>query len=62
MYPQGEAEAQPEEFDDLRFDHFFLQPLYSPELETNTQKAIDYCLLNPKWKLSVQTHKLIGID
>ncbi len=62
VYPQGEAEAQPENFEDLEFDHFFLQPLYSPELEANTQQAIDYCLSHPKWKLSVQTHKLIGID
>lgn len=61
VYPQVEAEAQPEEFVDLQFDHFFLQPLDSPERETNTQQAIEYCLLNPLWKLSVQTHKLIGI-
>ena len=62
VYPQFEPEAQPEEFDDLQFDHFFLQPLDSPERDANTQRAIDYCLLNPLWKLSVQTHKLIGID
>ena len=62
VYPQVEPEAQPEEFDDLPFDHFFLQPLDGPEREANTQRAIDYCLLNPLWKLSVQTHKLIGID
>ncbi len=62
VYPQVEAEAQPEEFENLQFDYFFLQPLDSPEREANTRRAIDYCLLNPLWKLSVQTHKLIGID
>ena len=62
VYPQVEAEVQPEEFNDLQFDHFFLQPLDSLERVANTQRAIDYCLLHPLWKLSVQTHKLIGID
>ncbi len=62
VYPQPEAEAQPEEFEGLPFDHFYLQPMDSPELADNTRRAIDYCLAHPQWKLSVQTHKIIGID
>jgi len=62
VYPQTEDEAQPGRFSHLLFDHFFLQPLDSPEREANTRIAIEYCLQNPKWKLSVQTHKIIGID
>lgn len=61
VYPQVEAEAQPEEFEGLAFGYFFLQPLDSPEKSQNTQAAIDYCLSHPKWRLSLQTHKLIGI-
>ncbi len=62
VYPQVEAEAQPERFEKLEFEHFFLQPLHSSELAANTDKAIAYCLGHPLWKLSVQTHKLVGID
>ena len=62
VYPQAEAEAQPEEFEDLVFEHFFLQPLHSEALQLNTQETIDYCLKHPRWKLSLQTHKLIGIN
>ena len=62
VYPQVEAEAQPERFADLEFDNFFLQPCDGAEAAANTRAAIDYCLANPQWRLSVQTHKLIGID
>ncbi|MGI9238891.1 MAG: 7-carboxy-7-deazaguanine synthase [Woeseiaceae bacterium] len=62
VFPQVEQEAQPAMFSDLRFDHYFLQPLDSPERESNTRKAIEYCLSNPRWKLSLQTHKIIGIE
>lgn len=61
VYPQEEAAAQPEEFARLRFEHFFLQPLDGPEREENTRRAVDYCLAHPRWKLSVQTHKVLGI-
>lgn len=61
VYPQVESEAQPEQFAHLSFDHFFLQPLDGPELEDNTQRAIRYCLEHPQWRLSVQTHKVLGI-
>lgn len=59
VYPQEGAE--PELFDDLEFEHFFLQPMDGFQQARNTGLAIDYCLLHPKWRLSIQTHKLIGI-
>jgi 7-carboxy-7-deazaguanine synthase (Cx14CxxC type) len=62
VYPQSEAEAQPEKFIDLQFDRFYLQPLDGPDVGTNTRLAIDYCLSHPQWKLSMQTHKVLGID
>jgi 7-carboxy-7-deazaguanine synthase (Cx14CxxC type) len=62
VYPQAEDDAQPERFGDLRFEHFFLQPLDSPEREENTRLAVEYCLAHPQWKLSLQTHKVLGID
>lgn len=62
VYPQPEAEARPEAFENLSFEHFFLQPLHCEDLQLNTQQAIDYCLQHPRWKLSLQTHKLLGIN
>jgi 7-carboxy-7-deazaguanine synthase len=59
IYPQPGAE--PETFQDLDFQHFFLQPMDGPDRERNTKLAIDYCMANPRWKLSLQTHKLLGI-
>jgi 7-carboxy-7-deazaguanine synthase len=61
VYPQAEAEAQPESFEDLAFDHFFLQPKDGPEAMQNTQLALTYCLEHPQWRLGLQTHKFIGI-
>ena len=61
VYPQEETEAQPANFVDLQFEHFFLQPLDDSELQQNTRRAVDYCLAHPQWKLSVQTHKVLGI-
>lgn len=61
VYPQIEVEAQPERFVTMEFDNFFLQPLDNAAKEQNTRAATDYCLANPTWKLSLQTHKLIGI-
>ena len=60
VYPQ--QENQPEDFLHLKFSHFYLQPLDDPNRAVNTQKTIDYCLKHPQWKLSVQTHKYLGID
>lgn len=48
-------------YEDLDFDHFFVQPMDGPLLEQNTRLAIDVCKRNPKWKLSLQTHKLLQI-
>jgi 7-carboxy-7-deazaguanine synthase len=59
IYPQEGGE--PERYAHLVFDHFFLQPMDSPEREANTEAAIRYCRTHPKWRLSLQTHKLIGI-
>ncbi len=61
VYPQ--PENTPEQFEDLDFDHFFLQPMDAPyHTGRNTKAAVEYCLQNPKWKLSLQTHKMIGIE
>ena len=61
VYPQREPEAQPERFESLAFEHFFLQPMDGPEAAEHTRRAIAYCLRHPKWRLSVQTHKVVGI-
>jgi 7-carboxy-7-deazaguanine synthase len=61
VYPQREPEAQPERFEELDFAHFFLQPMDGPERATNTERALQYCLEHPQWRLSLQTHKLLGI-
>jgi 7-carboxy-7-deazaguanine synthase (Cx14CxxC type) len=59
VYPQ--ADAPPEKFERLDFQHFFLQPMDGPDISANTELAIDYCLRHPRWRLSIQTHKLVGI-
>jgi 7-carboxy-7-deazaguanine synthase len=59
VYPQ--ADALPVQFEDLAFDRFYLQPMDGPSREANTQAAIDYCKDHPQWRLSLQTHKLLGI-
>ena len=59
VYPQPGAD--PEKFAGLAFDHFFLQPMDSPERAKNTALAVDYCLAHPQWRLSLQTHKITGI-
>lgn len=59
VYPQ--AGAPPERFAGLDFRYFFLQPMDGPQRERNTQIAIEYCRAHPQWRLSLQTHKLIGI-
>lgn len=62
VYPQEEAEAQPGRFEALQFANFFLQPLDSARRESNTELALRYCLEHPQWRLSLQTHKYLGID
>jgi organic radical activating enzyme len=64
VYPQPQPEAQPERFASLDFGAFFLQPLDAGEVaatRANTQAALAYCLAHPQWRLSLQTHKLLGI-
>ena len=60
VYPQ--ADLLPDSLPwDLNFEHFFLQPMDGPCLRENTRAAVAYCLANPKWRLSVQAHKIIGL-
>lgn len=59
VYPQ--TGAAPERYAQLEFRHFFLQPMDGPEKAHNTRLATEYCLAHPSWRLSLQTHKLIGI-
>ena len=59
VYPQ--PDAAPEHFADLAFDRFSLQLMDGPDVVENTARAIDYCLRHPQWRLSLQTHKTLGI-
>ena len=59
VYPQ--AKADPGRFESLDFERFYLQPMDGPERDANTQAAIAYCLSHPRWRLSVQTHKYLGL-
>ncbi|MGN6390788.1 MAG: 7-carboxy-7-deazaguanine synthase [Gemmatimonadales bacterium] len=59
VYPQ--EGAPPERYVSLRFREFFLQPMDGPAREANTRAALEYCLAHPRWRLSLQTHKLLGI-
>jgi 7-carboxy-7-deazaguanine synthase len=59
VFPQ-EA-AMPSKFETLEFDNFFLQPMDGPRVRENTELAVEYCMSHPRWRLSLQTHKLLGI-
>jgi 7-carboxy-7-deazaguanine synthase (Cx14CxxC type) len=59
VYPQ--AGAEPERYADLAFHHFYLQPMDGPDRERNTELAFRYVAEHPQWKVSLQTHKLMGI-
>jgi 7-carboxy-7-deazaguanine synthase len=59
VFPQELAD--PALFEQLDFTHFLLQPMDGPDLERNTRLAAAYCLMHPRWRLSLQTHKLLGI-
>jgi 7-carboxy-7-deazaguanine synthase len=59
IYPQ--AGTEPKKYAALLFDNFFLQPMDNADREANTRAATEYCLAHPQWRLSLQTHKLIGI-
>ncbi len=59
VFPQ--AGAEPERYRGLEFQHFFLQPMDGPDRAANTARAVRYCLEHPEWRLSLQTHKMLGI-
>lgn len=59
VYPQEGAD--PALYECLDFRHFLLQPMDGPEILRNTKAAVDYCLAHPRWRLSLQTHKMIGV-
>ena len=59
VFPQPGAE--PERFERLQFENFFLQPMDGPVRAANTRLAVHYCLAHPRWRLSLQIHKLLGI-
>jgi 7-carboxy-7-deazaguanine synthase (Cx14CxxC type) len=59
VYPQ--PDAPPGAYAHLAFDHFSLQPMDGPELEAHTRAAVAYCLAHPHWRLSIQTHKVLGL-
>ncbi len=61
VYPQAHPDAQPERFEAMAFTEFFLQPMDGPDAAANTAAALAYCLAHPRWRLSIQTHKLLGI-
>ncbi|HEX9579671.1 MAG TPA: 7-carboxy-7-deazaguanine synthase [Gemmatimonadales bacterium] len=59
VYPQNGLD--PAQFEFLEFSHFSLQPMDGPDRERNTELALQYCMAHPRWRLSLQTHKLVGI-
>jgi 7-carboxy-7-deazaguanine synthase (Cx14CxxC type) len=59
VFPQDGA--PPEAFEDLAFERFLLQPMDGPDRDKNTRLTIEYCLTHPQWRLSLQTHKYLGI-
>ncbi len=59
VHPQNKL--HPGDFESWDFNHFYLQPMDGPELKKNTALCLDFCKKNPRWKLSIQTHKLLGI-
>ncbi len=59
VFPQSEFD--PAQFESFEFKHFFLQPMDGPSRAANTQLAVEYCMDHPLWRLSLQTHKLLGI-
>jgi len=59
IFPQ--ANLNPADYENLEFDHFFIQPMDTPNLKENTRLALQYCLEHPQWRLSLQMHKIVGI-
>lgn len=61
VFPQDEPELAPQQFEHLAFEHFYLQPKAGDDDEKNLAATIDYCQQHPRWRLSLQTHKMIGL-
>lgn len=61
VFPQPSLMPHDLPLEKLAFDHYLLQPMDGPNQASNTQAAIAYCQANPRWRLSVQTHKMVGI-
>ena len=61
VYPQLEEEMNPSHFTQLDFVHFFVQPMATDKDNEHLQETLEYCLRNPQWKLSLQTHKIVGV-
>jgi 7-carboxy-7-deazaguanine synthase len=59
VFPQNECD--PSVFADMNFQHFYLQPMDGPNRDENVRQALEYCLANPQWQLSLQIHKLVGL-
>ena len=59
VFPQ--RDAMPDRFESMEFGNFFLQPMDGPDVADNTRRAVEYCMEHPQWRLSLQTHKLLGI-
>ena len=59
VFPQ--TKAMPDRFENLAFEHFWLQPMDGPDQAANTVLAMEHCLTHPRWRLSIQTHKYIGV-
>jgi 7-carboxy-7-deazaguanine synthase (Cx14CxxC type) len=59
IHPQSGAE--PEHYTNLPFRHFFLQPMDGPDRDRNTRATVEYCLRDPRWRISMQMHKILGI-
>ena len=59
VYPQ--EGAVPEDFENLHFQHFLLQPQDGPSVKENTRRAVEYCFAHPRWRLGLQTHKILGM-
>lgn len=59
IYPQPDLD--PQQFEELAFEHYFVQPMDGLELQKNTESCVQFCKSHPMWKLSLQTHKILGI-
>ena len=61
VYPQPEAEMHPSNFDQFQADHWYLQPLYNDDVLIHREAVVQFCLQNPKWRLSIQMQKVLGV-